>query len=400
MPKLTTAIVRNLTTPGKHSDGSGLLLHILPDGRRYWSYRFQRQGRERTMSLGSVDDISLADARRLHAKQRAILLGGSDPLAERERNKQEQRRQTHTFAAVAEATIAAREPGWRGQHLAQHWRQSLRDHVLPKIGNKPVAEIDVADVPKVLKPLWTTKTHTGCKVRMRMEAILDYATAMGWRSGQNPAVWRGGLRSLLPASAKVHATTHHPALDWRESPALMAKLRERADGMGMLATQFVIFTVCRNAEVRGATWDEIDLEQKLWTVPAARMKAAKPHRVPLSEPALDVLRGLPRTESPYVFLGMRPMRPLSDETMKLGLRRLGYPDISVHGMRSMFRDWCADTGKPGDLAEAVLAHVTGNSTVQAYARSDMLERRRALMDQWAQFLTQPPAQVVRLRAAG
>jgi integrase len=397
MSKLTAPAVRALRAPGKYADGHGLFLHVVEPNRRYWIFRYQRAGRERVMSLGSADDISLADARTQHAKERAILLAGADPLGERERAREAQRQRTHSFAEVAETCITAHQAGWRAPRNPDHWRQSLRDYVLPRFGAKPVAEVGIEDVLKALRPIWTTKSQTASRLRGRLEVIIDYAIAMGWRDGPNPALWRGGLKSLLPPPTKVHEVEHYAALDWREAPALMAELRERERGMGGLALAFLILTATRNSEVRGAAWSEIDLEQRAWTIPASRMKTGKIHRVPLSESAMDLLRGLVRTELSLVFFGRSPGRPMGRETMKLALARLGHPDITVHGFRSTFRDWCADTGKAADIAEAALAHAAGNAVVQAYARSDLFERRRALMDAWAAYLMQPPAKVVPLR---
>jgi integrase len=400
MSKLTATAARALRTPGKYADGHGLFLHVVTAEKRYWIFRYQRDGRERVMSLGSADDVSLADARKLHAKERAILLAGTDPLAERERAKDERRRQAHTFAEVAEICITSHQAGWRAPRNPEHWRHSLRDYALPKFGNKPIAEVGIEDVLKALKPIWATKNQTASKLRGRLEVIIGYVIAMGWREGPNPALWRGGLKALLPAPSKVHTVEHHTALDWREAPALMAALRAQETGIGGLALAFLILTACRNAEVRGATWSEVDLEQRAWTIPATRMKAGKMHRVPLSEPAMELLHGLVRTEEPLVFFGLRAGVPVGSTTMRSALRRLGHAGLTVHGFRSTFRDWCADTGKAADIAEAALAHATGNAVVQAYARSDLFERRRALMDAWASYLMKPPAEVVPLRAAG
>jgi integrase len=398
--KLTTAAARALTAPGKYADGHGLFLHIVTAEKRYWIFRFKRHGRERVMSLGNAADLSLVDARKLHARERAILLAGGDPLAARIEAKQEKRQREHTFAAAASAYIEAHSPGWRCPTVVLQWRQSLGDYALPKLGKLPVGEIVAADLVACLSPLWSSKSATAFKLRSRIEAILDYAIAMGWRAGPNPAVWRGGLRSLLPKPAKVHTTEHHAALDWRQAPAFMQELTALDTGNAVAALRFVILTAARSCEVIGARWEEISIEEKLWSIPAARMKMQKPHRVPLSEAALALLLSIPRNESPFVFSGRFPGRCLCRAALATVLHRLRREDITSHGMRSCFRDWCADTGKPGDLAEAALAHSPGDATVQAYARSDMLERRRALMDEWGAYLTRSPAEVVPIRATG
>ena len=277
MGTLTTVAVRGLRTEGKHLDGQGLALVIDRAGRRYWQYRYQRAGRERVMSFGSADDVTLAAARKLHAEARALLLAGKDPLEERDRAKLDL---TRRFAEVAEAYITAHEPRWRGPHSARQWRANLRDHVYPAIGKMPVAEIDVHHVLRVLKPIWGKKQVTASRVRSRIEMVLDYATALGWRTGANPAVWRGGLRSLLPAEADLHTVTHFAALNWCDMPALLVELGA-CDSMPARTLTFLIYTAARTAEARGAVWSEIDLDRALWTIPPARMKTGREQRIPL-----------------------------------------------------------------------------------------------------------------------
>ncbi len=401
MGRLTATAVRGLRTKGKYLDGQGLVLVVRHTGQRYWQYRFQRGGRERVMSFGSADDVTLADARKLHAEARALLLVGKDPLEERDRVKLDL---TRRFADVADAYIAAHEPRWRSPISARQWRGSLRDYAHPLIGKVPVAEIGVQHVLKVLRPIWGKgegkKPVTASRVRSRIEIVLDYASAMGWRTGGNPAIWRGSLKSLLPANSDLHTVKHHAAMDWRACPEFIAKLRQRPAGMGGFALTFLVYTAARSAEVRGATWDEFDLQAGIWTIPADRMKARKEHRIPLSQPAIDILRMLIELRTgALVFPGNRPGRPLGDTTLKDQLRWLGHGDVTVHGFRSSFRDWCADTGKPSDLAEAALAHTPASGVVRAYQRSDLLEARRGLMEAWATFLSRPAGVVVPLRTA-
>jgi integrase len=261
--------------------------------------------------------------------------------------------------------------------------------------------VSVEDVLRVLSPIWTTKTTMATIVRSRIELVLDYARAHGWRSGENPALWRGNLRSLLPPPAKVHRIEHRAALPWREAPSFLARLRA-APLMTGRCLAFLMLTATRSGEARGALWSEIDLDAAVWTIPAERMKAGKEHRVPLSAPALALLREIAplRTDEPLVFLGAKAGRPLTDVALNKTPRRFGLDGITVHGFRSTFRDWCADHGQPADLAEAALAHVTGSAVERAYARSDLLERRRALMAEWADFLTRVPAEVVPFKLAG
>jgi integrase len=406
MGKLTAASVRGLKEPGRHADGHGLDLIVDKAGRRYWTYRYQQNGRSRTMSLGSADAIGLAEARARHAEARAQVLKGSDPLAAREQARAAAQeaagatRRVPTLSDCAEAYVAAHGAGWRGPRVADQWRHSLRDHVFPRLGNKPVGTLTTDDLLAVLEPIWKRLPQTAAKVRSRIENLLDYATARGWRSGPNPALWRGGLKTLLPSTEKVRATQHYAALPWQEAPALLAKL-DAVNTMSGRALAFMIHTAVRSGEVRGARWDEIDLDAATWTLPASRMKAGKEHRVALSGAALAILASLHavRTEEPRVFLG-KGGRPMADVTLKDVLRRIGYGHVTVHGMRSTFRDWCADTGQSSDAAEAALAHVAGSAVVRAYQRSDLLDQRRPLMEAWASYLLRAPAEVIPLRAAG
>jgi integrase len=397
MAKLTAAGVRGLRSPGRYGDGDGLWLDVKSAELRYWVYRYKRGGRERWMSLGSADDVTLAQARAAHAEARGLLLRGLDPLDERGKTKLDL---THRFSEVAEACIASHEPGWRGAGSAAQWRSSIASYVLPVLGKVPVAEIGVEHVLRCLRPIWTDKPETASRVRSRIEAILDYATAMGWRTaGTNPAVWRGGLKPLLVAKSKLHSVEHLAALDWRQAPQLIASLADETN-MGSRCLLFLIFTAVRSGEARGARWDEIDLDQRVWTIPASRMKAGKVHRVPLSEPAMAILRELAALRTgEFVFFG-RQGRPVSYVPLRALLRKLGHHDITLHGFRSSFRDWAADTGKSSDVAEMALAHTVGSQVARAYQRSDLLEQRRGLMNSWADFLTREPAQVVPLRVAG
>jgi integrase len=401
MGKMTAATVRGLREPGRHADGHGLSLLIDRAGRRYWTYRYMLSGRSRTMTLGNADAMTLAEARSAHTDARSLVLKGRDPLAAREAAKAPPPRQ-HSFGEAAAAYIANHRAGWRGPRVAEQWRQSLADHAR-KLTDKPVAAITTEDVLKVLLPIWADLPETASRVRSRIELILDAATALGWRQGPNPAMWRGGLKAVLPSKGTLRKTKHYAALDWASAPALMAALRERTTGMGALCLRFLMLTACRSGEARGARWDEIDMVNRVWTIPAGRTKQGRPHRVPLSQPATDILAMLAevRTESPLVFFGTGSgLRPLADVTLKDALRRLGHGDVTVHGMRSCFRDWCADHGKSAELAEAALAHLPASMVVQAYQRSDLLDARRGLMDAWASFLTAPPAVVIPFKATG
>jgi integrase len=392
MGKLTAAGVRTIRTEGKHLDGDGLALVVRGTGRS-WHYRYQRGGRERVMSLGDADVITLAEARKLHSAARAQLLAGQDPLEARTRAKVDL---AHTFADTAAVYIAAHEAKWRSPKSAPQWRASLAAYALPTIGKLPVAEIDTHHVLRVLRPIWQRIPETASRVRSRIELVLDYATAMRWRAGPNPAVWRGGLRPLLPATSQLKEVRHHVALPWEDCPALIRELGQRTN-IASMALSFLILTATRSGEARGARWEEFDLSAAVWTIPANRMKARKEHRVPLSKPALAIVQRMAELRSgELIFPGQNRHRPLNDPTLTDQLRRLGHANATVHGFRSAFRDWCADTGKPADLAEAALAHAPVSRVVAAYQRSDLLEARRQLMQAWADHLT--GAVVVPLRA--
>jgi integrase len=384
--------------PGRYLDGHGLSLNVAAPDRRHWSFRYQRQGRERVMSLGGADVVTLAEARRLHTEARALLAKGIDPLDARKAAKH---KPAHTFSEVAELYITTHRAAWRtrGEY---HWRHSLFDYAAPAFGNKPVADVGLDDVLAVLTPVWSTKSGTAAVLRNRIELVLDFAKARGWRTAENPARWRGNLKMLLPARAKLHAIEHRAALPWRLAPVFIANLMAQETGMKGRCLAFCVLTTTRSVEARGATWAEIDFREKVWTVPASRMKGHRQHRVPLSEAAMEIISALAavRTDKQLIFLGKLPGRPLTNKTLCSLLPHLGHPGITVHGFRSCFRDWAADTGKPSDLAEAALAHLPASKVVQAYQRSDLLEARRGLMEAWAAFLTRPAATLVPLQMQG
>jgi integrase len=394
---LTASGLRGLRGPGQYRDGQGLYLQVEPSGRRSWVFRFMLRGRARTMSFGNADLVTLAEARRAHTEARALLARGIDPLDERHKATKPR----HTFSEAAEHYIAGNKAGWRGPRTERNWRASLALHAYPVLGNKPVGAITTEDVLAVLSPVWTTTPPQAGLVRNRIELVLDYAKARGWRDGENPARWRGNLGALLPAKARVHTETHRPALPWQEAPAFMAELAA-LDGMAPRCLEFLVLTAARSGEARGARWEEIDLDQALWTIPGSRMKTGKPHRVPLSGPALAILAELRAIASgDLVFTSRRGGRPIGSSTLLNLLHALGWADITVHGFRSCFRDWVADNGHSADAAEAALAHAAGSRVERAYARSDLLDMRRGLMAAWGGYLTSPQAAVpaVYVRAA-
>ncbi len=374
--------------PGKHGDGSGLWLHVRENGLRTWVFRFMRNGRAREMGLGPVQDVSLADARTLAQEARKLLRDGLDPIDERLKARTEAQG-AKTFRECCLAYITAHKPSWRNKKHAAQWEATLATYAFPVIGNLPAGAVDTARVMRILEPIWTTKPETASRLRGRIERILDWATVRGYRTGDNPARWRGHLSALLPAKSKVRTVKHHKALPYTDIPAFMADLRQRK-GIAAQALQFAILTSARSGEVREMTWDEISGE--CWTVPAERMKAGKEHRVPLGAPTLTILEAMKaHSESGYVFPGAKPKRPMSDMTLTAVLKRMGQ-DVTAHGFRSTFRDWVSEqTAYPGEVAESALAHTQKDKVEAAYRRGDLFEKRRRLMSAWADYCEQSPA---------
>lgn len=411
---LTAAKVRT-AGPGRYGDGAGLYLLARPDGGRFWVARYVINGRMREAGLGPAGGpapVTLAEAREKARDIRRMLREGRDPLAEREAAKaaakaaaQDQAARGVTFREAAALYVAAQEAGWRNPKHRQQWTNTLRDYAYPHMGDVPVAEVDTPHVMAVLEPIWCTKPETASRVRGRIESALDYAAARGWRTGENPARWRGHVANMLPKPGRVARVQHHAALPWREIGACMVKLAE-AGGVAALAVRFAILTAARSGEVRGARWSEIDMQAAVWTVPDERMKAGREHRVPLSGAALEVLRAvLPlrdREAGDLMFPGAKRGVLLSDVSLAKVLGRIGRQDVTVHGFRSTFRDWTAETtAYPREVAEAALAHTNRDKTEAAYARGDLFEKRRRLMDDWAEFCARPmtDASVVPIRSA-
>lgn len=396
--KLKAKQVETLTEPGTYTDGNGLRLIIKGNGRKYWDLRYQLNGKRREMGLGTYPERSLAEARDAANDARRLIRAGQDPLdarqAEQEAAQLEQAKQI-TFATVAADYIKAHRAGWKNAKHAQQWENTLKTYADPIIGKLPPADIGTDHILKVLQPIWLTKPETASRVRNRIELVLDAAKARKLRDGENPARWRGHLDKLLPKRTKVSAVKHHAALPWSELPAFMKELR-KFDDLGYKAMQMTILTTCRTSEVLGATWPEIDLERRVWTVPAERMKMRKEHRVPITDALAELLESLPRVEgNPYLFPGQRPGRPLSNMCMLMGLRRMKRTDLTMHGFRSTFRDWAGEcTPHPRDVCEQALAHSLGNAVEAAYRRGDLFEKRRALMEDWSHYVTTAPTDKV------
>jgi integrase len=400
--KLTALKVKNLTAPGRYGDGGGLWFQVRDANHRSWLYRYAMEGRQRQMGLGPFPDVSLAEAREGAAKYRANVRQGVDPIEERRKTKAEKAgTSATTFRQCADKYISVHEAAWRNAKHRWQWRQTI-DLACEEIGKTPISAIGTGDVLRVLEPIWRTKTETASRLRGRIEAVIDYATAHGWRTGDNPARWRGHLAKLLPPPHKIAKIAHLAALPWQEVGGFMAELRD-VDGVAARALEFTILTAARSGEVVGARWAEIDLQAAVWTIPAARMKAEREHRVPLSDAALNVLNALAPLrdgqESP-IFPG-RAGKPLSGEAIWLLLRRMGHETLTVHGFRSTFRDWCAEaTNYPREIAEKALAHAVGDETERSYQRGDLLEKRRDLMRAWSNFCARPATtgDVVPIRA--
>ena len=301
-----------------------------------------------------------------------------------------------TFKAAAEEYIASHRAGWKNAKHAQQWQNTLATYVYPEIGNLAVTAVGVADVLAVLKPIWVAKPETASRVRGRIEVILSFARVRGWRSGENPALWKG---NLLPARGKVRRARHHAAMPYRQVPTFMKELAKQP-GVSPMALRFAVLTAARTGEVLGAKWSEIDIDTATWTVPAERMKAGRQHRVTLNAPALALLGALPRTVGEYVFPGLRRDGPLSQMALLMSLRRMQIEGVTVHGFRSSFRDWAAEQTTPfsRDVIEAALAHTNQNKVEAAYLRTDHFDKRRLLFDEWGQFCEGEETNVVPLRA--
>jgi integrase len=403
LSRLTARRVETERRPGKHADGDGLYLLVKPGGAKSWVFRYQLNHRRRDMGLGDLDHCTLAQARRKASDARDLVAAGIDPIEHKQAQEAAEAAaatNTRTFADYAQEHIDTHTPGWRHPHTRADWISKLRRYVYPTIGDMPLRAIGVEHVLRVLKPLWSTMPVSAGTIRSHIEAVLDGARVAGYREGENPARWKGQLDAVLPAISKIHTVTHHPALPYTEIADFMEELRERSS-IGARALELTILTGLRKSEVNAARWDEIDLAERVWTIPAARMKMSRTHRVPLSAPAIAVLEQMQAVRhNEYVFPGMTPGRPIDKATTWSILQRLGRTNITVHGFRSAFRSWAADNDVSDSLAEAVLAHQS-DKVVRAYQRSDLFERRRQLMEVWAQFCIGAPAdeKVVPLRRA-
>lgn len=371
-----------LNKPGLHADGEGLYLVVDKSGAKRWAFIFQWQGKRKEMGLGGLSRVSLADARELATEQRRLLGRGENPIAAKSAAQEAQKATQYCFGSFADELVADLQSQFRNEkHIAQ-WKMTLREYAAP-IRDMHLDAIETSDVLRILKPLWQSRPETASRLRGRIERVLDAAKAQGLRSGENPARWRGHLDKLLPKRQKL-TRGHHAAMPYGDVPAFMEQLRNAAS-VSARALEWTILAAARSGETLGAQWAEIDRDARIWTVPAERMKAGRPHRVPLTDRMLAIFDELEitRGESSYLFPGTKPGKPLSGMSMAMQMRRMEMAQYTVHGFRSSFRDWAAEeTPFAREVAEAALAHVVGDATERAYRRGDALEKRRSLMSAW------------------
>lgn len=379
--------VEKATEPGYYFDGAGLYLQIAKGGSKSWILRYALNGKAREMGLGSLVTFSLAEARLRATEQRQLIADGIDPIAARQARLQASRlaqANTITFDQAAAAFIEANESGWRSDKHGEQWRNTLATYASPVIGDLPVSAITTPLILQILHPIWATKTETATRVRGRIEKVLDWAKVQGYRTGDNPAAWRGHLSEALPKPSRVANAGHHAALPWAEMGEFMKALRAMP-GAASLATQLIILTATRTSEVIEAKWSEFDLDAGLWVIPRARMKGFREHRVPLSSQAISVLNQIKwdNHASDYLFPNAKLEKPISNMACLSVLKRMGRTDLTVHGFRSTFRDWAAEsTAYPRDVCEMALAHAIEDKSEAAYRRGDLLEKRTLLMADW------------------
>jgi integrase len=402
--RLSARAIQSESVVGYHADADqrGLYLQVTNGSggiERSWVFRFVSPvtRKRRDMGLGSTRDVGLAEARQRATTARSILKNGLDPIEERRKRQIERRIEAAraiTFDAAAEACIKAKAPEWSNSKHAAQWTTTLTTYASPHIGGMPVSDVTVDDVLRILEPIWTTKTETATRVRQRIETVLDWSAARGYRFGLNPASLKGNLAQLLPRPSKIKRVEHHPALPFKEVNRFVTSLRQRP-GVSAIALEFLILTAARTGEVINASWSEIDLTEKLWTIPASRMKAKREHRVPLCNRACQILVDLKATAtSDYIFPGqsLRQSKPMSSAAMLELIRGINaYKTYVPHGFRSTFRDWASETTNHShETIELALAHAIRNKVEAAYRRGDLLNKRRNLMEAWAAYVEATP----------
>lgn len=403
--RLSAKKVENLRDPGRHADGGGLYLQVSPSRTKSWLFRFMLDGKAREMGLGPLDVVTLSEARTKAQDARRLLQEGLDPIDSRATARAQGRAadaKAKLFKQCAEEYIKGHRAGWRNAKHAAQWESTLKAHCYPDPPagpvwrDLPVSAIDTGLVLEVLEPIWKTKTETASRLRGRIESILDWATVRGYREGPNPARWKGHLDQTLPKRSKVAKVRHHPALPFDEMPAFMKELR-KLGGTAPRALELIILTATRTGEGIGTRLPELDLRAKSWTIPGARMKSGREHKIPLSEPAVAVVKTVKEmAQADFLFPGPSGRKPLSNMACLAVLARMERTDLTVHGFRSTFRDWAAErTNFPREVVEMALAHVIPDKTEAAYRRGDLFEKRRKLMEAWAQHCAKTGTATVR-----
>lgn len=387
LQRLTPLQVKRADAGAFLADGGGLYLQAGPTGAKSWIFRFKLNGRGREMGLGPLHTIGLAEARERAQEQRKLLLDGIDPIDARNAARSalsDQQAKSSSFDECARAYIDAHASGWTNPKHTEQWHATLATYASPVFGDLAVSVIDTGHVVRALDPIWRTKTETAARVRGRIERVLSWAKVRGYRTGENPARWRGHLDQLLPAPSSVQKVAHHPALPFSQIGTFMLELRAQ-EGIAARALEFLILKAARTGEVIGAERPEFDAGEKVWTVPAERMKSGRMHRVPLTAADIQLFQALPAAGK-YVFMGARAGKPLSNMAMLALLKRMGRDDLTVHGFRSTFRDWAAErTNYPNIVVEMALAHTIESKVEAAYRRGDLFEKRRRLMNDWAAY---------------
>ena len=381
---LTDLLVKSINKPGRFTDGDmqGLNLQVKPNLKKYWVYRCTFEGKRIDLSFGSYPNTTLKEARKRAVEARNKVNQGNDPRAAKKKPQKSSNLVTQpktTFKTFAESVVEMKRAEWRNQKHGDQWSYTLKEYAYPTIGEKALDEIETDDILEILKPIWNTKTETASRLRGRIEWIIAAATTRKLRSGVNPAQWRGHLQTILPAPDKVAKIQHHKALPYKELPSFVATLQEM-DGMTPLALEFLILNASRTGEVIGALRTEV--EGSLWRIPAERMKAKKPHEVPLCERSLQIIAIAKSQDQHSKYLFSRAEKPLSSMAMAMLLRRMGV-DVTVHGFRSTFRDWVSEeTDHSPEVAEMALAHAIRNKVESAYRRGNLREPRRRLLEHW------------------
>jgi integrase len=389
--KLSQTRANKITKPGRYGDGHGLYLQVTKEGNRSWVFRFERDGHERWMGLGPLRDVTLEDARDKARAARKLLWDGIDPITvtnEQRAQKAKAFAGAKTFRQAADAFFDANHIKWNSKRYQLAFHQRMEAHAFPKLGSLPVAAIDKPIIIDALKPIWNSKHATAVRVLGLIENVLDFANVSGWRSGDNPAKWRGNLEHVMPALD--NRTKHHEALPFDEIYDFMTKL-SAIKSVAARAVEFTILTAVRTGEARFATWDEINFDTQRWTIPAERTKTRKPHVVPLAPRAIELLKALPREHgTPYVFIGIKIGQPLGHTAFQETTKRIN-PEITMHGFRSCFRDWAGErTSFANHIVEMALAHAIGSAVEKAYRRRDLFDQRVPLMNEWARYCYTAP----------